>query len=94
MNEYLGKVEQSEFYGEWVHFDNDQEKEEARAYLLSWIKFFMKKNRNYEIVDEPHFVERDYVENFIGKISEIKTLGVKIAIRLKDLNDENMSKML
>ncbi len=40
MNEYLGKVEQSEFYGEWVHFDNDQEKEEARAYLLSWIIFF------------------------------------------------------
>ncbi len=47
----------------------------------------MKKNRNYEIVDEPHFVERDYAENFIGKISEIKTLGVKIAIRLKDSND-------
>ena len=31
------------FFGEWVEYRNDEEKEEAKQYLLLWKKFFIRK---------------------------------------------------
>ena len=31
------------FYGEWVRYDNEEERQEAIQYLALWKKFFLKK---------------------------------------------------
>lgn len=66
------------FFGEWVYFDNEEEKEDAYKYLALWKKFMLKKLPDMEQVGQDQIVLRTYTENMIGQKFPINTLGIKI----------------
>lgn len=60
------------WFGEWVSYENDIEKQEAKIYLNLWKKFILKKLKNLELIEE-QWIDRD--ESY--KLS-ITTLGLKL----------------
>jgi hypothetical protein len=77
------------FYGEWVRYDNEEEKIEAEQYLKLWKKFFLKK-----LPEEMEFVEDHLIDRPIGTLmmkslthdepSKFGTLGVKICVKREE----------
>ncbi len=71
------------FFGEWVYFENDEEKEDAYKYLALWKKFMLKRLRNMEQVGHDQIVLRNNIEDFNRKIIPTMTLGIKIEMKGK-----------
>jgi hypothetical protein len=73
--------EKLHWFGEWVEYRTEEEKEEARVYLNLWKKFFCMKVPSLKIVDEQIIDNLGY--DFPGEyITSIKsTLGIKISMR-------------
>lgn len=65
----------SNFYGEWVHYESEDEKEQAKQYLKLWKKFFLKKNDSEKFVGE-QWVEQPAWEH--GALIKPATLALKI----------------
>jgi len=92
MTEKLGELENFEWYGEWVFFDNDEEKKEAEEYLRLWKKFILKRLHPLVCVDTQIIEKKieDY-QSFNGKcVLEPKgkyTLGIKIQMG-KEMTEE------
>ena len=52
------------WYGEWVFYENDYDKELAYIYLKLWKRFFMSKStdltlKNEAIIDKPHLIGKN-----------------------------------
>lgn len=75
---------ENKFYGEWVYFENDEEKEEAILYLKLWKKFLLKQFHNMHQVGQDQIVIKNYIEDFKGNKLPIMTLGIKIELKVKD----------
>lgn len=84
------KENEIRYFGEWVFWENEEEKEEAIQYLSLWKKFFLKKlpdmvqEGHDQIVLKPS-VQQDSLGGLLPKMSK-PTLGIKIAMKRK-LND-------
>ncbi len=75
---------ESNFFGEWVIFENEEEKEDAYKYLALWKKFMLKRWRNMEQVGNDQIVLRNNIEDFNGNKVPIMTLGIKIEMKMKE----------
>ncbi len=73
----------SQFFGEWVYFENDEEKEDAYKYLALWKKFMLKRLRDMEQVGHDQIILRNNIEDYNGKIIPTMTLGIKIEMKGK-----------
>lgn len=74
-------TQKSYFFGEWVEYQNDEEKIEALEYLNLWVKFFQRKIPDMKMVNSPQIIDRPKVEfTYAGAVRMCKrsTLGVKI----------------
>jgi hypothetical protein len=64
------------FYGEWVFFETEEERQDAYKYLALWKHFLMKKMKGLKQVGHDQIVLRPNV-NSLG----LSTLGMKIELR-------------
>ncbi len=69
---------ESEFYSNWVFYNNDEEKKEAETYLILWKKFLLKKVSHLEQVGPDQLVDRLNLND-----TGISTLGLKIELKNK-----------
>jgi hypothetical protein len=74
----------SEFFGEWVFYTDQDDKNDAYEYLRLWKKYILRRLTNYEYIQE-QYVDREKIDSFIGPTDK-NTLGIKIEMRLKDEN--------
>lgn len=82
------------FFGEWVYWDNEEEKEQAILYLRLWKKFQLKRLNDMEQVGDDQIILRteiqDYsLKGFMPNLSR-PTLGIKIAMKGKITEDPIM----
>lgn len=54
-------------YKEWAPFNNKEEREEAKQYLMLWEKIMLRKYHEYEKVSG--YFEENHTENYFGWIS-------------------------
>lgn len=74
MTEEVEKRNESlQFYGEWVFYEGEEERNEAETYLKLWAKFYPKK-LNVKVLSTSDLIER---QDIFG--SGKTTLGIKIA---------------
>lgn len=69
----------NDFWGEWVPYSNEDEKEMAKVYLLSWMFFMLKKFPESKYLSH-QIVERNKKDNFLAT----STLGIKIQVEKND----------
>jgi hypothetical protein len=77
---------ESEFFGEWVFYHDEEDKKEAYTYLELWKKQIIIKLAayGYEFVDWKYIDNKD-IQNFKGNTIQISTLAIKIEMRKKDV---------
>jgi len=74
--------EKFHWFGEWVEYRNEEEKDEAKIYLSLWKKFFTRKIPTLELMD-CQFVDRPKYEDLSGcvRTSVKSTLGLKLQMK-------------
>ena len=68
------------YFGEWVEYRDEKEKEEALQYLQLWKKFFLRKISDMELNDEL-IIYRPHIESFDGIKMPYPTIGIKIEMK-------------
>lgn len=71
------------YFGEWVEYDDEEDKIAAHSYLQLWKRFFLKKVPSLEFVED-QIIDRFQVErqSILGAIGPAKnTLGIKIRMK-------------
>jgi hypothetical protein len=66
-------MDNEHYFGEWVEYHNEEEKEEAIKYLALWKKFFIRKVPDLKFDNHDQIVLRPDVFG-MGK----NTIGIKI----------------
>ncbi len=73
------------FYGEWVEWENEEEKEQALQYLALWKRFFLKKVPDLELIEEQLVYN---VGLFLeGSNKERNAIGIKLQMRGENPKD-------
>jgi hypothetical protein len=75
LGEFRSENEKFLFYGEWVYYSYEEEKEKATQYLNSWKYFLLKKLPLMQQDGEDYWIDRSYPG------SQENTLGLKIAMK-------------
>lgn len=70
------------FFGEWVEYYNEKEKEQAKIYLEWWKKFFLRKVPGLKETNEEQWINK---KDVFGK--NVSTLGLKIKLKGKKTPD-------
>ena len=68
------------YFGEWVPFENEEEKQDARKYLELWKKFILKKLNIMNQIHADHWIEREFVYDMYLNTYPYQTLGLKICL--------------
>jgi hypothetical protein len=86
----LDKTEQ--FFGEWVHYEDDEDKEEARKYLLAYMKYGLRKIKPLEYIQH-QFIDRNNVrsQNMRGEedLIPVSTLAIKFSAKAPNENQSS-----
>lgn len=72
--------DEEHFFGEWVEYLNEEEKQEAIKYLNSWVKFFCRKLPTLKLMKPAQIIDRPKIESFSGLTFPKSTIGVKICM--------------
>lgn len=84
----LGEDLKISWYGEWVPYENSDEREEALQYLKLWKKFFLKKCSDLQFVDD-QLTDKPKIE--FAEFSRPATLAIKIRCMRNDVTPESIT---